>query len=106
MRDVVCPICGEVHEAIKLSQGFALTSCAKLDDENRMHIAKLVFAPGGLLSSEPAARELILATLEEQQSKIDTLFEAIAHGDSEHRAWLKDAIDKHFERGIYAREPD
>lgn len=25
-----------------------------------------------------------------------TLFDAIKHGDEEHRAWLKDAIDKHF----------
>ena len=25
-----------------------------------------------------------------------TLFDAIAHGDDEHRAWLKKAIDDHF----------
>jgi len=25
-----------------------------------------------------------------------TLYDAIAHGDEEHRRWLKEAIDKHF----------
>ena len=28
--------------------------------------------------------------------KVSTLFDAIAHGDEEHRRWLKEAIDKHF----------
>lgn len=26
----------------------------------------------------------------------ETLFDAIAHGDDEHRAWLKQAIEDHF----------
>jgi hypothetical protein len=26
----------------------------------------------------------------------ETLFNAIAHGDEKHRAWLKQAIDDHF----------
>jgi hypothetical protein len=28
--------------------------------------------------------------------KVDTLYDAIAHGDEGHRAWLKEAIEKHF----------
>lgn len=28
--------------------------------------------------------------------KYETLYDAIAHGDEEHRAWLKEAIDNHF----------
>lgn len=28
--------------------------------------------------------------------RIETLFDAIAHGDEEHRAWLKEAIDCHI----------
>lgn len=27
---------------------------------------------------------------------IDNLFDAIAHGDSRHKAWLKEAIEDHF----------
>jgi hypothetical protein len=30
-------------------------------------------------------------------AKVGTLFDAIAHGDEAHRAWLKEAINKHFE---------
>jgi hypothetical protein len=30
------------------------------------------------------------------QCRIETLYDAIAHGDDAHRAWLKDAITKHF----------
>lgn len=32
----------------------------------------------------------------EQEKKIATLFDAIAHGDEKHRAWLKQAIQDHF----------
>lgn len=28
--------------------------------------------------------------------KIETLFDAIKHGDEKHQAWLKEAIEKHF----------
>jgi hypothetical protein len=28
--------------------------------------------------------------------KVDSLYDAIAHGDDKHRAWLKEAIEKHF----------
>jgi hypothetical protein len=41
-----------------------------------------------------------LATLpsssEAQRDKVSTLFAAIQHGDKDHRAWLKEAIDAHF----------
>jgi hypothetical protein len=30
------------------------------------------------------------------REKVETLFFVIAHGDNEHRAWLKKAIDDHF----------
>jgi hypothetical protein len=30
------------------------------------------------------------------EKKIKSLYNAIAHGDEQHRAWLKEAIDKHF----------
>lgn len=30
------------------------------------------------------------------QRKINTLFEAVAHGDEEHRKWLKATIEAHF----------
>lgn len=33
------------------------------------------------------------AEMEKAQS---TLFDAIAHGDDGHRAWLRDAIERHF----------
>lgn len=39
-----------------------------------------------------AVMEAILADYEAQAS----LFDAIAHGDNGHRAWLKEAIDAHF----------
>ncbi len=34
--------------------------------------------------------------IDAQQHRIDCLFDAIAHGDQEHRDWLKKAIDDHF----------
>ena len=30
------------------------------------------------------------------EKKVASLFAAIEHGDEKHRAWLKEAIDKHF----------
>ena len=38
------------------------------------------------------------ADLAEVNGKVNTLFDAIAHGDEKHRAWLKQAIKDHFER--------
>lgn len=32
----------------------------------------------------------------EVRQLIDSLYEAIAHGDSDHREWLREAIDNHF----------
>jgi len=31
------------------------------------------------------------------KEQIDTLYDAIKHGDKEHKEWLKEAIYKHFE---------
>jgi hypothetical protein len=39
------------------------------------------------------------ARLEEEvrrEDRIDSLFEAIAHGSEDHRRWLKEAIEAHF----------
>ncbi len=33
---------------------------------------------------------------ESTEAKIGTLFDAIAHGDDTHRAWLKAKIEEHF----------
>ncbi len=30
------------------------------------------------------------------QCRVETLFDALAHGDDEHRAWLKARIEEHF----------
>jgi hypothetical protein len=31
------------------------------------------------------------------QARIHSLFDAIAHGDNKHRAWLRNAIEMHFD---------
>lgn len=46
------------------------------------------------------------ALLHRQQSDeiaIASLFDAIAHGDDKHKAWLKEAIEKHFNITIGAK---
>lgn len=45
------------------------------------------------LEKELAAANASLARVVEAR---DSLFAAIQHGDAEHRAWLKEAIDAHF----------
>lgn len=37
-----------------------------------------------------------LAALQKYAQRVDTLFEAIAHGDEPHRTWLKEAIRNHL----------
>jgi hypothetical protein len=37
-----------------------------------------------------------VASLTATNARIATLFDAVAHGDDEHRAWLREAIDAHF----------
>lgn len=32
----------------------------------------------------------------DREKRIETLFDAIKHGDEAHRAWLKQAIEDHF----------
>lgn len=34
--------------------------------------------------------------IQQIQLKINTLYDKIAHGDEEHRKWLKEAINEHF----------
>jgi hypothetical protein len=41
-------------------------------------------------------RKLAVLDDDSTQKKIDTLFDAIKHGDEEHQAWLKSAIEAHF----------
>lgn len=43
-----------------------------------------------------SVKELMLEEINYFGSKIESLFDAIKHGDDEHRAWLKEAIEKHF----------
>lgn len=47
----------------------------------------------GEASAADWQEEMSVAYLEE---RVATLFDAIAHGTEEHRAWLKKAIDDHF----------
>ena len=35
--------------------------------------------------------------LEQQQKTIETLFDQIKHGDEDHREWLREAINNHFD---------
>jgi hypothetical protein len=62
----------------------AETVIAQFEDfleEERTQAVKDAIEDGEVVSSE----------------KVDTLYDAIAHGDEGHRAWLKEAIEKHFE---------
>lgn len=43
-----------------------------------------------------ATADDLFDTVQKYGRAVDTLFDAIAHGDDAHRAWLKDAIAKHF----------
>lgn len=47
---------------------------------------------------EPFVREIhtIEALDNSTETKVETLFDAIKHGDPIHQAWLKDAIEAHF----------
>jgi hypothetical protein len=40
--------------------------------------------------------EAVMAAVAEAETRAATLFDAIAHGDEAHRAWLKKAIEDHF----------
>ena len=42
------------------------------------------------------SRERVEQALHAHIARCDSLFEAIQHGDAEHRAWLKEAIENHF----------
>ena len=47
----------------------------------------------GEATTEDWQEEVSSAYLSE---RVETLFDAIAHGSPEHRAWLRKAIDDHF----------
>lgn len=65
-------------------------------DQRLLPVPKDPYDDGDLIELyRTAAPELacaILAFIE----KAETLFAAIAHGDEEHRRWLKEALEKHF----------
>lgn len=42
------------------------------------------------------ASQVLESNYDKLYEKIDTLYDAIAHGDEEHRAWLKVAMEAHF----------
>lgn len=46
--------------------------------------------------NEALVSVIIAALTLPEQPRQETLFDAIAHGDEVHRAWLKEAIDNHF----------
>ena len=54
----------------------------------RARIARLVRQSGGIAEWDFADEIIRIAT--------ESLFQAISHGDEEHRSWLKDAIEAHF----------
>ena len=69
---------------------------AKYIKQNRPDISKELakhFKPQDPLQGELVALQKDKAELIE---KINTLFDAIKHGDDEHKDWLKVAINKHF----------
>jgi hypothetical protein len=53
-------------------------------------------ARGGSQAEEDCIADAILAAVAEAETRAATLFDAIAHGDEAHRAWLKKAIEDHF----------
>ncbi len=56
-----------------------------------MTIAALIFAAAGWIAFAREWRAHVGLTV-----RRNTLFDAIKHGDDEHRAWLRKAIDEHF----------
>jgi hypothetical protein len=51
---------------------------------------------GGSQAEEDCIADAILAAVAEAETRAATLFDAVAHGDEAHRAWLKKAIEDHF----------
>lgn len=52
-------------------------------------LVKLLEIDKDLEKSKEQARQ-------ELQDKINSLYDVLAHGDDDHKAWLKKAIDAHF----------
>ena len=55
-----------------------------------------VNGPGGEPVEVPNPITVFRSPLAVLEHRVKTLFSAIAHGSDEHRAWLKKAIDDHF----------
>lgn len=52
---------------------------------------------------EAASPDVILglvARIRELEAAVASLFDSIAHGSEEHKAWLRDAIEKHFRAAL------
>lgn len=43
-------------------------------------------------------QEAFIAGARSRDEEIDSLFDAIKHGDYSHQRWLKEAIEKHFKK--------
>ena len=41
-------------------------------------------------------KKKLISELNVMRKKVDTLFDAIKHGDDKHQRWLKNAIEDHF----------
>lgn len=55
-----------------------------------------VFAKDARIKKQQAELDSLRVRLAEVEMKVETLFDAIAHGDDEHRAWLKQKLVEHF----------
>lgn len=49
-----------------------------------------------LLGLESELEKSKKKAIQELKSKIDSLYDVLAHGDEDHKAWLKKAINAHF----------
>ena len=67
----------------------------RLSPDSGIHI-KVARIAGDEFDAEAIANAHLIAAAPDFKAARDTLFAAIEHGNDEHRAWLKDAIDKHF----------
>lgn len=86
-----CPFCGGEPDYQDIAGGGVIIRCGECEAEsacfNRDRNAEDAWnarTASAARAEGPAWR------------KIETLFDAIKHGDDDHRRWLKDAIEAHF----------